>query len=146
MGAVYLAPTTMLGERVALKVISSAWATDEAAMVERFRREVRGGAQGHASPNVIRIHDLGEARPGLLYLSMEYFAGRTLAEVITSRGLVPIDDGARHPRPDLRRARRRARRRRGPPRPQAGNVLVGERDAVKIIDFGLAKATVRRAA
>src|SRR5574338_1473485 len=91
MGAVYLADDEVLGELVALKVISSAFATDEAAMVARFRREA-AAARKVSSPSVIRIHDLGEARPGLLYLSMEYFAGRTLAEVIAQRGLVPMKD------------------------------------------------------
>ncbi|MBL9019233.1 MAG: hypothetical protein JNL83_33905, partial [Myxococcales bacterium] len=88
MGAVYLADDEVLGELVALKVISSAFAVDEQAMVARFRREA-AAARKVSSPNVIRIHDLGEARPGLLYLSMEYFAGRTLSEVIAQRGLVP---------------------------------------------------------
>src|SRR3569623_1427550 len=75
MGAVYLADDEVLGELVALKVISSSYATDEAAMVARFRREA-AAARKVSSPRVLRIHALGEARPGLLYLSMEYFAGR----------------------------------------------------------------------
>jgi serine/threonine-protein kinase len=91
MGAVYLAHDEVLDDTVALKVIASAFAADEPALVERFRREA-AAARKVTSPNVVRIHDLGEARPGLLYLSMEYFPGRTLAEVITSRGLVPMSD------------------------------------------------------
>ncbi|CAN5696194.1 hypothetical protein BH11MYX3_BH11MYX3_23500 [soil metagenome] len=137
MGAVYLADDEVLGELVALKVISSAWATDEQAMIARFRREA-AAARKVSSPSVIRIHDLGEARPGLLYLSMEYFAGRTLAEVIAQRGLVPIDD-ARDMLKQICTGLDAAH--------QAGvvhrdlkpsNVLVGERGIVKIIDFGLA--------
>ncbi len=137
MGAVYLADDEVLGELVALKVISSAWATDEQAMIARFRREA-AAARKVSSPSVIRIHDLGEARPGLLYLSMEYFAGRTLAEVIAQRGLVPIDD-ARDILKQICTGLDAAH--------QAGvvhrdlkpsNVLVGERGTVKIIDFGLA--------
>src|SRR5262249_38088313 len=91
MGAVYLAEDEGLGEQGALKVISSAFAADEVAMVARFRREA-AAARKVSSPSVIRIHDLGEARPGLLYLSMEYFAGRTLTEVIAQRGIVPLKD------------------------------------------------------
>jgi len=140
MGAVYLAHDEVLGDLVALKVISSAWAADEAAMVERFKREC-AAARKVSSPYVIRIHDLGEARPGLLYLSMEYVQGRTLAELIAARGLVPISDcvdilgqichglTAAHDSGVIHRDLK------------PSNVLVGERNAVKIIDFGLAKAT-----
>ena len=137
MGAVYLADDEVLGELVALKVISSSFAADEQAMITRFRREA-AAARKVSSPCVIRIHDLGEARPGLLYLSMEYFSGRTLAEVISQRGLVPIED-ARDILKQICTGLDAAH--------QAGvvhrdlkpsNVLVGERGAVKIIDFGLA--------
>jgi eukaryotic-like serine/threonine-protein kinase len=140
MGAVYLAHDEVLGDVVALKLISSAWAADESAMVERFKREA-AAARKVSSPNVIRIHDLGEARPGMLYLSMEYVQGRTLAELISARGLVPVADcvdilgqicvglEAAHQAGVIHRDLK------------PSNVLVGERNAVKIIDFGLAKAT-----
>src|SRR4030095_13010322 len=74
MGAVYLADDEVLHELVALKIISSAFASDEQAMIARFRREATA-ARKVSAPTVIRIHDLGEARAGLLYLSMEYFGG-----------------------------------------------------------------------
>jgi serine/threonine-protein kinase len=137
MGAVYLADDEVLKDLVALKIISSAFAADEAAMIARFRREA-ANARKVTSPSVIRIHDLGEARPGLLYLSMEYFAGRSLSEVIAQRGVVPLSDVSdmlRQICDGLETAH------------QAGvihrdlkpsNILVGERGAIKIIDFGLA--------
>lgn len=140
MGAVYLCDDEVLGELVALKVISSAWAADQAALTERFKREAQA-ARKVSSPSVIRIHDLGEAPPRFLYLSMEYFPGRTLSQVIAQRGLVPLSDckdylmqicdglAAAH---DVGVVHRDLK---------PGNVLIGERGAVKIIDFGLAKAT-----
>ncbi len=140
MGAVYLCDDEVLGDMVALKVISSAWAADQGAMTERFKREAQA-ARRVSSPSVIRIHDLGEAPPRLLYLSMEYFPGRTLSQVITQRGVVPLSDckdylsqicdglAAAHDAGVVHRDLK------------PGNVLIGERNAVKVIDFGLAKAT-----
>jgi len=141
MGAVYLADDEVLHELVALKVISSAYASDEAAMIARFRREA-SAARKVSSPQVIRIHDLGEARPGLLYLSMEYFAGRTLADLIAQRGMVPMKDvkdilqqigiglEAAHEAGVIHRDLK------------PSNVLIGERGAIKLIDFGLATTLV----
>jgi serine/threonine-protein kinase len=137
MGAVYLADDEVLGELVALKVISSSFASDEAAMIARFRREA-AAARKVSSPAVIRIHDLGEARPGLLYLSMEYFAGRTLTELIAQRGIVPmkdVQDILSQVAGGLETAHQAGVIHRDL---KPGNVLVGERGAVKIIDFGLA--------
>jgi serine/threonine-protein kinase len=141
MGAVYLADDEVLGELVALKVVSSAFAADESEMIARFRREA-AAARKVSSPSVIRIHDLGEARPGLLYLSMEYFQGRTLTEVIAQRGLVPIKDAQdllAQISSGLEAAHRAGVIHRDL---KPGNVLVGERGAVKIIDFGLATTLV----
>jgi len=138
MGAVYLADDEVLGEEVALKVMSSAFASDTTELIDRFRREA-SAARKVSHANVIRIHDLGEANGGLLFLSMEYFAGRTLAEHLGSRGALTdrdlpdiigqVCDGleAAHQAGVIHRDLK----------PQ--NVLIGPRNAVKIIDFGLAK-------
>jgi eukaryotic-like serine/threonine-protein kinase len=137
MGAVYLADDEVLHELVALKVISSAFASDEQAMIARFRREA-AAARKVSSPHVIRIHDLGEARPGLLYLSMEYFQGRTLAELMAQRGIIPvkdIQDILQQIGSGLEAAHQAGVTHRDL---KPSNVLIGERGAVKIIDFGLA--------
>lgn len=141
MGAVYLADDEVLGEPVALKVISSQFSADRRELVDRFRREA-SAARKVSHGNVIRIHDLGEAEGGLLYLSMEYFPGKTLGDILTTRGALSDRDvgdivgqiceglDAAHDAGVVHRDLK----------PQ--NVLVGERNAVKLIDFGLAKTTV----
>ncbi|MEJ7730729.1 MAG: serine/threonine-protein kinase [Polyangiaceae bacterium] len=93
MGAVYLAKDSKLGEQVALKVISSALAGDPEQAVARFHREVQASRRV-THPNVVRIHDLGEEGP-LLFLSMEYVEGETLAARIRRGGALPIADAAR---------------------------------------------------
>jgi eukaryotic-like serine/threonine-protein kinase len=141
MGAVYLAMDQVLGEYVAVKVIAPVWQHDHASLVERFRREA-AAARRVSSSSVIRIHDIGEAPGGLLYLSMEYFAGKTLAQIMAARGLLDATD--------LRKiisqvcdgldAAHRASVIHRDLKPQ--NVLVGEDDMVKLIDFGLAKTAL----
>jgi serine/threonine protein kinase len=79
MGVVYLAQQLVLGRRVALKVIAFELAGDP-AFRERFVREAHLAASlDH--PNVIPIHDAGEA-DGLLYIAMRYIQGFDLRTLI----------------------------------------------------------------
>ena len=50
---------------------------------DRFEREARAAA-GLQHPNIVTIHDFGEAK-GHLYIVMEYVAGADLAEIIRAR-------------------------------------------------------------
>ncbi len=83
MGEVYEAQDRELGERVALKRIRGAAASDPGA-IERFKREIQL-ARKVTHANVCRIHDLGVHRDGdgdgepEVFLSMELLAGETLA-------------------------------------------------------------------
>ncbi len=138
MGAVYLARDRQLGEDVALKVIAHNLVEDPQA-AERFRREV-GAARKITHPNVIRIHDLGDHR-GLLFLTMEYFAGETLQQLLDRSGRLPLDQGRAVLAPvcEAVEAAHRAgvvHRDLKPP-----NILVNAEGQVRVIDFGLAKAS-----
>jgi serine/threonine-protein kinase len=139
MGYVYLARDEKLGERVALKVISSTMATDPVAASERFRREV-SSARKVTHPNVIRIHDLVEDEPFLL-LSMEYVDGMTFETYLRRVGRLKIDEAravmgqicdaleAAHAAGVIHRDLK------------PSNVLLDAEKRVKVIDFGLAKAS-----
>jgi serine/threonine-protein kinase len=90
MGTVYEAEDLQLHNRVALKTIRPDIALDTKA-VERFKREILLG-KSVTHPNVCRIHDLvvdhSDTGAEVLYLSMQYLEGETLAARIR-RGPIP---------------------------------------------------------
>ena len=87
MANVYLAEDQELGRRVAIKILNERHANDD-QFVERFRREAKNAA-GLSHPNVVSIYDRGEAE-GTYYIAMEYVEGRTLKDLIVTRGPSPI--------------------------------------------------------
>src|SRR5512134_866510 len=87
MADVWLAEDQELGRRVAVKILHERYANDE-QFVERFRREATHAA-GLSHPNIVSIYDRGEF-DGSYYIVMEYVEGRTLKELIRSRGLCPV--------------------------------------------------------
>src|SRR5580765_3709267 len=88
MADVYLAEDQELGRRVAIKILNDRHAADD-QFVERFRREAKNAA-GLSHPNIVSIYDRGEAE-GTYYIAMEYPDGRSLKELIVSRGSAPIN-------------------------------------------------------
>src|SRR5438093_1471108 len=87
MANVYLAEDQELGRRVAIKMLDDRHAQDD-QFVERFRREAKNAA-GLSHPNIVSIYDRGEAE-GTYYIAMEYLEGRTLKELIVTKGPTPI--------------------------------------------------------
>src|ERR671939_1099660 len=87
MANVYLAEDEDLGRRVAIKILNDHYANDE-AFIERFRREAKSAA-GLSHPNIVSIYDRGEAE-GTYYIAMEVIEGRSLKELILTRGPLPI--------------------------------------------------------
>ena len=88
MGEVYRALDLTLNQPVALKFISHAEHTSEAALA-RFRNEVRIARQV-SHPNVCRVYDIGVIE-GLHFLSMEYVDGEDLASLLRRIGRLPAD-------------------------------------------------------
>ena len=88
MANVYLAEDEDLGRRVAIKILNDRYANDD-LFIERFRREAKSAA-GLSHPNIVSIYDRGEAE-GTYYIAMEVIEGRSLKELILTRGALPID-------------------------------------------------------
>ena len=92
MADVYLAHDDILDRDVALKVMSSRYASDE-EFVERFKREAQSAA-ALSHPNIVSIFDRGESEDGTYYIAMEYLPGGTLKNRIVKRGALPARTAA----------------------------------------------------
>ena len=99
MGEVYEAEDIELHERVALKSIRGELLHDPRSL-DRFKREVHL-ARKVTHPNVCRIFDLfrhsdsraGSSGRSVVFVAMELLQGQTLAELLQTRGRLPIEEG-----------------------------------------------------
>jgi eukaryotic-like serine/threonine-protein kinase len=83
-GAVYEAEDTVMGRRVALKLLHPQYATHP-ELVHRFRREAQAAATiDH--PNIVTVHELGQRKDGTLYIVQEYLRGENVREGLDARG------------------------------------------------------------
>ena len=139
MGEVWLAEDTRLHRLVALKRLVSGAARDEEAQA-RLVREARV-ASTLTHPNVAVVYDVGEAeRDGSqpAYIAMEYVRGRTLAERLREGPLEAERalEIAQKVAEALADAHEKGIVHRDV---KPGNVMLGERGLVKVLDFGLAR-------
>ena len=142
MATVYLGRDTRLDRVVALKIAHADLASDD-EFIRRFMTEARAVAQ-LSSPNVVGIFDQGTAGE-VNYIVMEYVAGPTLREVLRARGRLTVRESL-----DIIEgvlgglaAAHRAGIIHRDVKPE--NVLLGQDGAVKVADFGLARAAVAAA-
>jgi eukaryotic-like serine/threonine-protein kinase len=81
-GVVYRGLHLELDRPVAIKILHAQHRADD-AVVARFKAEARAASRlDHA--NITRVLDFGQEPDGLLYIVMEYVAGKTLESVLTA--------------------------------------------------------------
>ena len=137
MADVWLAEDQELGRKVAIKMLHDRYANDT-QFVERFRREATRAA-GLSHPNVVSIFDRGEAG-GSYFIVMEYVEGRTLKELIVTRGPCPVPVAISYVRQVLAALRYAHRNGIVHRDIKPHNVLVDHEGRVKVADFGIARA------
>ncbi len=137
MADVWLAEDQELGRHVAVKILHERYANDE-QFVERFRREATHAA-GLSHPNIVSIYDRGVAA-GSYYIVMEYIEGRTLKELIVTRGPCPVPVAISYTRQILAALRYAHKNGIIHRDIKPHNVLVDREGRVKVADFGIARA------
>ncbi|EWS79952.1 Stk1 family PASTA domain-containing Ser/Thr kinase [Brachybacterium phenoliresistens] len=146
MAEVYLAEDTRLHRTVAVKILRSDLARD-ATFQERFRREAQS-AGGLNHPSIVSVYDTGEDTSrdaagneiGVPYIVMEYVEGHTLREYIDPENPMDAAQAVRittallsalefsHDAGIVHRDIK------------PGNVMITATGAVKVMDFGIARA------
>jgi non-specific serine/threonine protein kinase len=138
MGEVWLAHDTRLEREVALKVLPARLTADSAALA-LFRNEALALASLN-HPNIATIHGLEETPGGTMVLVLERVEGESLASRL-AHGALSVDE-ALQIGAQVAQALEVAHERGVVHRDlKPGNVMLGPRGLVKVLDFGLAKRT-----
>jgi serine/threonine protein kinase len=93
MGTVFLAEQIAVGDRpVALKVLNRKL-LDDPEFLLRFQNEASSTGRIH-HPNVVTIHESGQADDGTPYIAMEFLEGESLRQALARRGALPVPEVA----------------------------------------------------
>jgi eukaryotic-like serine/threonine-protein kinase len=145
MAEVHRGRDIRLGREVAIKVLRADLARDP-SFLNRFRREAQAAA-GLNHPSIVSVYDTGDGvGDSLPYIVMEYVQGRTLRDVVKSEGRLPIRR-AMEVVADVCGALDFSHRNGIVHRDiKPANVMITEAGAVKVMDFGIARAVADNAA
>src|SRR5262245_40879856 len=136
MGVVYKAEDTKLHRAVAIKALSADLVGDEKARA-RFLREARA-ASAIDHPNICTVYEVNEVDENLMFFVMQYIDGKTLKKFVGGRPL-PLDQALEFSL-EITDALAEAHRRNVIHRDiKSSNIMLNERNQLKILDFGLAK-------
>jgi serine/threonine-protein kinase len=88
MGMVFKAVDSELNEVIAIKTLKQDILSKDTSALDRFKSEIRL-ARKISHRNVVRTYDFGEFS-GVYYITMEYVEGKSLKELISTRGRLPV--------------------------------------------------------
>ncbi|GMV79668.1 MAG: hypothetical protein AMXMBFR7_08520 [Planctomycetota bacterium] len=138
MGVVFRARQTALDRYVALKLLSRP-VTKGSKFIERFHREARAAAK-LVHPNIIQIYTIGDHK-GTPYFAMEYVDGVDLGELLEHGPLLSAGESVEVAR-GVAKALGVAMEQDVVHRDiKPGNIMITRSGLVKVMDFGLAKAS-----
>jgi serine/threonine-protein kinase len=141
MGAVYEAKHTVIGKRVAVKVLLEKFHA-KSDFVARLLQEARlASAIGHE--NIVDVTDFGTTDDGRSFVVMEFLDGESLAELAMREAPLPIERClriARQAASALGAAHAKGIFHRDVKPENIYLVRRGDADFVKVVDFGISKA------
>jgi uncharacterized protein (TIGR03067 family) len=141
MGVVYLAKNTLMDRPEVLKVVNQQL-LGQAGAAERFLREVRSAAK-LSHPNIVAAYSVLQAGERLVF-AMEYVEGEILERVVQAQGRLPVANACHYASQvalGLQHASEKGMVHRDIKPQNLMLVREGKRHVVKVLDFGLAKAT-----
>ncbi len=139
MGVVYLAENRLMGRNEVLKVIGRE-IMERAGALERFLREIRAVAKLR-HPNIVTAYHAPRVGDSIVF-AMEYVEGLDLSRMVKARGPLPVSSACYYVHQaalGLQHAHEHGMVHRDI---KPSNLMLarqGDRDMVKVLDFGLAK-------